>query len=201
MSSPPSTAPRVRAARLSPDDRRAALLDGVIPLVQAHGRAISTRQIAEACGVAEGTIFRAFGTKEALIEAAIERYFSPQRFAEALATVPPTLPVEEKLRTVLLLVQDRLRGVVGVLAAVREQPGPEIAVDRGDRRWLEPLRELLAPDAARLAVPVETVGQFLLLVALGTSLPHLAGEFAGLSADDLVRLVTHGVLTGHGGED
>ncbi|MGY1743041.1 MULTISPECIES: TetR/AcrR family transcriptional regulator [unclassified Blastococcus] len=200
MSSPPNAPARVRAPRLAPHERRAALLDGVIPLVQAHGRAISTRQIAEACGVAEGTIFRAFGTKEALIQAAIERYFEPQRFADALAAVPRTLPVEEKLRTVLLLVQERLRGVVGVLTAVREQPGPEITVDRGDRRWLEPLADLLAPDAARLAVPAETVGQFLLLVALGTTLPHLAGEFAGLTVDDLVRLVTHGVLTpGDGG--
>ncbi|MGY1773126.1 TetR/AcrR family transcriptional regulator [Blastococcus sp. SYSU D00813] len=199
MASPPSAPPRVRAARLSPDERRAALLDGVIPLLQAHGRAISTRQIAEACGVAEGTIFRAFGTKEALIEAAIERYFEPQRFAEALAAVPRTLPVEEKLRAVLLAVQDRLRGVVGILAAVGDQPGPEITVDREDRRWLEPLADLLAPDADRLSVPAETVGQFLLLVALGTTLPHLAGTFAGLTADDLVRLVTHGVLTGEGG--
>ena len=199
MTSPATTAPRARAARLSPDDRRSALLDGVIPLVQAHGRAISTRQIAEACGVAEGTIFSAFGTKEALIEAAIERYFEPQRFAEALAAVPPTLPVEEKLRAVLLLVQERLRGVVGVLAAVGDQPGPALDLRRGDRRWLEPLAELLEPDADRLAVPVETVGQFLLLVALGTTLPHLAGEFAGLGVDDLVRLVTHGVLTGEGG--
>ena len=92
--------------------------------------------------------------------------------------MPGSLPVEEKLRAVLLLLQDRLRGVVGVMAAVREQDGPAITVDRGDRRWLEPLADLLAPDAHRLAVPVATVGQFLLLVALGTSLPHLAGEFA-----------------------
>ena len=188
------TASRVRAPRLSPEDRRAALLEGVIPLVQEHGRDISTRQIAEACGVAEGTVFRAFGTKEALIEAAIARYFEPQRFAEALTAVPRSLPVEEKLRVVLRLLQERLRGVVGILAAVRG-PGPELDLHRGDRRWLEPLRDLLAPDADRLTVPVDTVGQYLLLVAVATSLPHVAEEFAALSADDLVRLVSRGVLT------
>lgn len=199
MAPPVDTTPRIRAARLAPDQRRAALLDGVIPLVQVHGREVLTRQIAAACGVAEGTIFRAFGTKEALIEAAIERYFEPQRLHDALGTVPRSLPVEAKLRAVLVLLQDRLRGVAGILAAVREQPGPEIPVPREDRRWVEPLADLLAPDADRLAVPVATVGQYLLLVALGTSLPHLAGESAGLSVDDLLRLVTHGVLTGEDG--
>ena len=189
-----SPASRVRAPRLSPEDRRAALLEGVIPLVQEHGRDISTRQIADACGVAEGTVFRAFGTKEALIEAAIARYFEPQRFAEALTAVPRSLPVEEKLRVVLRLLQERLRGVVGILAAVRE-PGPELELQRGDRRWLEPLADLLAPDAGRLTVPVDVVGQYLLLVAVATSLPHVAEEFTALSADDLVRLVSRGVLT------
>ncbi len=194
----PTTTGRPRAARLAPAERRAALLDRVIPLVQAHGRDVSTRQIADACGVAEGTVFRAFGTKEALIEAAVERYFEPQRFSEVLAAVPRSLPVEEKLRVVLRLLQERLRGVVGILSAVRE-PRPEIDLRRGDRRWLEPLRDLLAPDAGRLAVPVDTVGPYLLLVAVATSLPHVAGEFAALSADDLVRLVAHGVLTGPDG--
>ena len=89
-----STTRRPRAARLAPQERRAALLDGVVPLVQAHGRDISTRQIADACGVAEGTLFRAFGTKEALIEAAIERYFDPAEFEARLASVPASLPVD-----------------------------------------------------------------------------------------------------------
>ncbi len=184
----------MRAARLSPGERRAALLDGVIPLVAAHGRDVSTRQIAEACGVAEGTVFRAFGTKEALIEAAIARYFDPDHFSRAVAAVPRSLPVEQKLRVVLDLLRERLRGVVGILAAVRERPGPELDLHRGDRRWLAPLRDLLAPDTDRLTVPVDVLGQYLLLVAVATSLPHVAEEFAALSSDDLVRLVTHGVL-------
>jgi AcrR family transcriptional regulator len=195
VAAPSTTSTRARAARLAPDDRRAALLDGVVPLLQAQGRDVSTRQIAEACDVAEGTIFRAFGTKEALIEAAIARYFDPDRFADAVSGVPRSLPLEEKLDAVLRLLQERLRGVVGMLAAVREQPGAHLDLDRNDRRWLGPLRELLAPDVDRLTVPVDTVGQYLLLVAVATSLPHLADAFAALSPDDLVHLVAHGVLT------
>ena len=191
--SPPTG--RTRAARLSPDDRRAAVLEAVIPLVQAHGRDVSTRQIAEASGVAEGTVFRAFGTKEALIEAAIESYFAPERFREAIAAVSPALPVEEKIRAVLLALQERFRGVAGVLAAIGDPP---LAVHRHGRQWTDLLVELLTPDMAQLAVPAETIGRVLSLLALATTLPHVEAAHA-LTVEDLVQVVAHGVLTGPGG--
>ena len=89
-----AAARRERAKPLAPEDRREAILDAVIPLLRERGRAVSTKEIAEAAGVAEGTLFRAFGDKDALIRAAIERMFDPLPFRAALRAIDPDLPLE-----------------------------------------------------------------------------------------------------------
>ena len=82
-----------RATPLPPDERRAALIAATEPLLEQFGREVSTRQIAEAAGVAEGTIFRAFPTKEALIDAVLEEVFDIQRTCDELAAIDPALPI------------------------------------------------------------------------------------------------------------
>ena len=72
-----ATARDTRARALPPDARRAAIVEAILPLVQEQGAALSTRQIAEAAGIAEGTIFRAFADKDALFDAVIVRLKVP----------------------------------------------------------------------------------------------------------------------------
>ena len=48
---------RRRVPALAPEERRAALIAATIPLLHEHGLEVSTKQIAHAAGVAEGTIF------------------------------------------------------------------------------------------------------------------------------------------------
>ena len=57
-----------RAKPLPPDERRRALVEVTVPLLIEHGRSVTSRQIADAAGVAEGTIFRAFGSKDELVD-------------------------------------------------------------------------------------------------------------------------------------
>jgi AcrR family transcriptional regulator len=189
---------RERARPMAPDDRRAAMIAAVIPLLKQHGRDVSTRQIAEACGVAEGTVFRAFKDKESLITAAIEAYFDPLPFRTAIASIDPALPVEQKLGAVLRLLRERFAGVIGFMSALRMTDGPPPAVRNAGDQWIDRLQDLLAPNVEELGVPVELVAYHLRLVAFASSIPpfNIPHRF---SDEELLTLVAHGVLKTEGG--
>ena len=53
-----------RATALPPEERRSMIVAATLPLLLEHGDRVTSRQIAEACGIAEGTIFRAFTDKD-----------------------------------------------------------------------------------------------------------------------------------------
>jgi AcrR family transcriptional regulator len=185
--------PRERARPLPPEDRRAELIRCVIPLLKQHGRDVSTKQIAEACGVAEGTLFRAFGDKESLIAAAIESYFDPLPLRTAIRSVDASLPAEGKVQAVLDLLRERFQGVIGLMSALRVHEGPPPIARTASETWLEAFEELMAPHRDELAAPVATVGHYLRLVAFATAIPPINAphEFV---PDELLPLVTHGVL-------
>src|SRR5689334_22800855 len=100
---PPTKRQRVPA--LSPDDRRAALIEATIPLLRQHGLNVSTRQIADAAGVAEGTIFGVFKDKASLMDAAVAKAFEPTPVVRALREIDPA----GDLRTRLVAAAEILR--------------------------------------------------------------------------------------------
>ena len=62
---------------MAPDERRKAIVEATLPLLAQYGAGVTTRQIAEAAGIAEGTIFRVFPDKPALLMAAAEETMNP----------------------------------------------------------------------------------------------------------------------------
>jgi AcrR family transcriptional regulator len=84
----PAPPKRRRVPALPPADRRAALIAVTIPLLREHGLAVSTRQIAEAAGVAEGTIFNVFPDKQSLLGAAVKAAFDPEPLQRAFDEIP-----------------------------------------------------------------------------------------------------------------
>ena len=187
---PPDVAVRPRARPMSPEERRSHILDAAIPLLREHGTDFSTKQLAEAAGVAEGTLFRAFGDKEAILSAAVERYFDPEPFRGALRGIDPDEPTIDKIRQVLQLLSDRFTGVIGFMSAVHGAARPP---RRGtdDREWIGILAQLFRPE--EVTIPIETLGFYLRLLAFGAAMPPITSEHV-FTIDELLDLVTHGVL-------
>src|SRR3954449_11565744 len=96
-----------RAAALPPEERREALIAATLPLVLEHGTDVSTRLIAEAAGVAEGTIFRVFPSKDDLIEAVVASAFDPSSLVEAVTQVDRTLPLADRLVAAVRVLSER----------------------------------------------------------------------------------------------
>jgi AcrR family transcriptional regulator len=86
-----------RAPALPPDERRASIIAATLPLLRMHGLAVTTSQIAMAAGVAEGTLFRAFADKDALIAAAMATAFDPRPTEDELGRIDRALPLRDQL--------------------------------------------------------------------------------------------------------
>lgn len=159
-----------RARPMSPEERRDDLTDVTLRLLRVHGRAVTTRHIAEAAGIAEGTVFRAFATKEELIDAAIARAFEPGDVVARIEEIERDQPLSARLLKVVAILQQRFRATFGLMQKM-ELVGPPTSVDdsHGAAEWRARLGALLedvvGPDADQLTVPV---GEFVHVLRLLT---------------------------------
>jgi len=100
------------------DERRTAIAVATIPLLELHGSQVSTRQIALAAGVAEGTLFRAFDDKVEILAAAAERAIDPTLAVEEIDALPDTGSLAGELEQVAHVMAARGRRVRRVMIAV-----------------------------------------------------------------------------------
>ncbi|MDX2683738.1 TetR/AcrR family transcriptional regulator [Streptomyces sp. NY05-11A] len=196
---------------MDPDSRREMIVRAALPLVIEHGSAVTTRQIARAAGVGEGTIFRVFADKEELLDACVTEALSPAHALDELALVSMEQPLVARLTEAASALHahlDRVGAVVGALHATggRGRSGrlgsSEAPPDRaaGSLPVREALAELFEPERESLRLPPEQAALiFLGLLFVGTGRPPVGGESADpptqLGVHDLVDVFLHGVLS------
>jgi len=182
---------------MPPDERKRAIVEAALPLLREHGKDTTTRQIAEAAGIAEGTIFRVFTTKDEILEAALAQCFDPYAFIGDLESVDITLPLRERLVTLTGLMQRRFVDIFSLMTAMAMQGPPQHhgIEDAAEwrRRTLELMVGLLEPDADQFRVPLDDVVRTLRLLTFSGSHPHISDQRL-MTPDEIVDVVLHGTL-------
>src|SRR5689334_24075811 len=97
-----------RATALPAEERRSTIVAATLPLLLEHGDRVTSRQIAEAAGIAEGTIFRVFADKDEVIAAVVEAALDPAPLEAALTDIPHGLPFEDALAAAVVIIQQRV---------------------------------------------------------------------------------------------
>ena len=197
-----------RATPLAPEDRRTAILAALIPLLVEKGGDVTTKEIAQAAGIAEGTIFRVFADKATLLVAAAEEAMNPadgqEEFAAALAGAAD---LRESVVIGAARILDRMRLTMAVMSAVRPYLAARIHEAARDKKKIplsppfmlkaqadlhDRLTGLFEPYADELAVDPATAALALRALTFGAARPEW-GLAPALTPDQIADLVLDGV--------
>lgn len=191
----PSRAASRRARPLPPAARRAALVEAILPLIRRSGFEVTTRQLATAANVAEGTLFRAFPTKDALIHATLAAAFDPAPVVAQLERIDRALPLPARLTEAAAIVQHWLTSLIGLMTALHtsRHPGrkPPLRRPRPLAVVGAALAALMEPEGAQLRVPPQQVARWLQLLLFAGSHPLLT-DGALLAPEEMVGAILEG---------
>src|SRR3954468_12320018 len=180
---------------MSLEDRRAALVAATEPLLEQYGRDVSTRQIAEAAGIAEGTVFRAFATKEELIDAALSRAFEPGDVVARIEEIAPDLPLRARLVLLVSILQQRFRATFELMQKVG-LVGPPRHDSESAQAWRARQEMLFAAvigsDGDQFRVPATEFAHTLRLLTFAGSHPLISDGHL-LTPDEIVDTVLLGL--------
>ncbi len=180
-----------RASAMPPEQRRAAIIEAVQPLLAEFGEQLTSKQIAAAAGIAEGTIFRVFADKDELLDATLEAALDQEQFEASLRRIDAGQPFEAQLIEATLLIQRRVVDVWTLLLHVSAKRHEQVRRPMTDSPALV---DLFTANADRIRT--EPVNAARLLRALTMSLTHPMIAAEASTAAEIVDIVLHGIGSG-----
>jgi AcrR family transcriptional regulator len=182
---------RARARRLAPDERRAALLAAATELFIAHGPAFTTADLAAAAGVSEGTIFRYFPDKAALISATREGALGLDSLLPALAEAAELATIEERLVAAGHVLSERISQMARVMEQdehPHETHDPDLVAE-----LLGALLPLFETDTGPAPGTPEQLANVYLGMLVSNTLFCEKTATEPMAMDELVGLLVHGL--------
>lgn len=185
---------------MAPAERRAAIVEAARPLVMRYGSAVTTRQIAEAGGIAEGTIFRVFPDKESVVQAVVAEVLDPAPTLRELAAVDRGLPLRDRLTATVAVMQRRLSQVFGLLDTLGwirppepeeadRTPQPPAAINDAFRAALV---DIVGPDEGALRVPATELAHVMRLLVFSGTHPMIS-DGRPLTPEQIVTVLLDGL--------
>lgn len=159
-----------------------------LPLVIEHGERVTTRQIAEAAGIAEGTVFRVFADKDELIAACVDAALDPSALEDALRALPEQLGFEEWLVAAVEILQRRVVDLWQLSSGLGARHRDLLRRPMVDSSALV---ERFAVHADRLTLDPTAAARLLRAVTLTTAHPLIGAE--PQCPAELVDFFLHGV--------
>ena len=198
---------------MDPDDRRDALIEVFVRLAHREGRKPTTSEIAQEAGVAEGTIFRVFPTKEVLEKEVVQTAFCPAPVRRRIAAIDPEGSLRDRLVDFTRIMQTRFTEVFGLMGALglTEPPnrGPHQSCFEAGRHLrghaddeeheaahqplLEAVHELLVHDEDQPRRPRRDVVHRIRLLTFSGSHPGIA-DGRVLTPEEIVDTVLFGLV-------
>lgn len=186
---------------MAPEHRRQAIIDATLPLLLEHGSDVSTREIAAAACVAEGTIFRVFETKQELIQETIRAALQPDAAIAQLAQLPPDQTLEERVAAIFDVLRGDIRRTRSLLAhlvqpaELSHRSWPAFNPHEAKHRLAAAADLALAPYADGLAVPTTFAGHLLTVLSFATTF-SLPEDDPLNHSHELADTVLHGIAKG-----
>ncbi len=146
-------------------------MQAVLPLMIDQGVGITTRALARAAGVSEGTLFNVFTDKDELISSVVEAVLDVEPFERAIEAIDPTASFADGLVTATEIIQRRVVDIWKLVSQL--DPARHATLRKGPFPDSPALIALLATESDRLGESPADAARLLRAMTLALSHPHM----------------------------